>query len=182
MAKISPAKTSTPDSGHINKAAAHRYELSAVRENRVSQVAEYRLKGLSGNKIAEKLAEGGLLNPETGKPFCSWTINADLALLRALWRRRARQSTDNHMARQLATLELVLVKAWEILDEVERLRLVLKTIEQMGKLTGTLRERVDLTHTVTLAVKPAPVANSEAWLEQVGKVQEIGFEDGADGK
>ena len=66
-------------------------EIIAYRRQRV---AEMRLLRIPQRQIVKALADEGLVNPLTGKPFSLGTVNTDIEALQARWQREYLADTD----------------------------------------------------------------------------------------
>lgn len=81
--------------------------------SRRAAVEQLRLRQLAITEIPAALEKLGLVNPETKLPWSPATIQKDLVVLRAQWKRSARIDTEEHTARELAEISEVKRLAWQ---------------------------------------------------------------------
>ena len=85
-------------------------------------------------EIVAALAEIGIVNPKSGKPYTHVTIKVDLDALNEQWRANAAMDTAEHKSTQLAEIAAIKREAWRTQDPA----LALRALETEMKLTGTL--------------------------------------------
>jgi len=103
-----------------------------VIDYRRQRVARLRLAGLSSREVVAGLAQSGVFNPGTGKPYDHATICRDFNALDAEWRAEAKRDTAEHKARMLAELREVARRAAMEKD----LKAWLQALKQEAALVG----------------------------------------------
>ena len=106
----------------------------AIIDDRRRKVAALRLRKLSLREIEKKLAEEGVVNPNTGKPWGLGTIARDMEALEHQWRREAAADVAQLKALELAEINEVKRSCWGL----GRPDLVLDAIALEAKIGGTL--------------------------------------------
>jgi hypothetical protein len=88
-----------------------------VRELRRYKVAYWLARGYSRREIqlalAAPVAEGGVRNPATGKPYCLYVVQKDCEYLEQQWFDAAKREVADHRARQLAELREIRKSIWD---------------------------------------------------------------------
>lgn len=105
----------------------------AIIENRRQMVARLRLRGITQREIQQALEVQGSINPETKEAWSLGTINADISVLEAEWRKRASDEIDNLKARQLAEIAEIKRQGWTNKD----LAIVLRALSMEVDIIGT---------------------------------------------
>lgn len=102
--------------------------------DRRRRVAVLRLRGLSLREITKALpmGDGGVINPETQKPYNMSTIYQDLKAIEQEWRQMSVADLQEHKARHLAELAEVRRTAWQ----QGKLFYILKSLEQEAQILG----------------------------------------------
>ena len=81
------------------------------------KVAFWRLRGLTQREVCAELEKdsenGGLRNPQTGRPFVLSTINADCQFLEAQWHEEMMRELTEHREREVAELREARRAAWQ---------------------------------------------------------------------
>lgn len=90
-----------------------------IADARRERVAALRLRGFSVREIISALAQEGVTNPETKKPFGIGTIARDLEYLKKEWQKNAARDIAEHRAEQLAELSELRKRNWELVDLAE---------------------------------------------------------------
>ena len=137
-------------------------DIMALRRE---HVAQYRLRQMSMREIVAALAEIGIVNPKSGKPYTHVTIKSDLDVLNAQWRDNAAMDTAEHKANQLAEIAAIKREAWRTKDPA----LALRALETEMKLTGTLAA-IKVDHRLT--------ANEDAILKLIEHMEAAGQKPG----
>lgn len=107
-------------------------------DRRRQRVAELVVRHRTQREICDTLAAEGFANPETGEPYSLGTVNADIKLLRAQWRRDSARDIQTHRSELLAELAAVKRAAWGDGD----LQAVLRALKQQADILG-LSQTVD---------------------------------------
>lgn len=105
-----------------------------IIERRRDAVAQYMARGLSYGEIADKIADDGILNPETNAAYSVDTIELDAKYLHEQWVENSKRSIEELRAQQLAELAQVKRAGWQD----RNLKAVMAAITQESKLTDTL--------------------------------------------
>jgi hypothetical protein len=105
-----------------------------IIERRRDAVAHYMTRGLTCGEIADKLADDGILNPETNAAYSVDTIELDSRALHEQWLENSKRSIEELRAQQLAELSQVKRAGWQD----RNLKAVMSAITQESKLTDTL--------------------------------------------
>ena len=126
---------------------------SDLIEKRRELVAEMRLKGFSLRRITESLAAGyvdkstgvvlgRIVNPDTNEPFALKTIQDDLDVMKAQWRKNSEVSIEEQIAREEAKIDELERIAWA----KGKYELIPRCWERRAKLKGLDKpEKRDIT-------------------------------------
>lgn len=142
--------------------------------SRLSRVATYRLKGWPAFRIAEAL----------GYPIGS--AKRDIARVKALWRKEAKDALKNEMDAALAQYRLALTKAWELVEskpeKADRyLTLVIQAQERIDKITGAnAPQEIKFTGETTVTVKDIEAVRKRRWAqvrEALGVIGQVAVEE-----
>lgn len=118
----------------------HSTAKADVTQMRRERITALLARGLTQREITmalgKPLSEGGLLNPDTGKPYDLATVNRDIKAIRREWQARTAKSIDKHQARQLMELQELKRFAWANKDA----DLALRALEKEMRLLGTAKQ------------------------------------------
>jgi hypothetical protein len=94
----------------LNNTAASR---EAMIDDRRARVASYKVQGLSIRKIVAALAKDKCVNPDSGRPWNTATIQSDLVHLTEVWKASALRDITQVKADELAKLDELEREAWQ---------------------------------------------------------------------
>lgn len=100
---------------------------------RREKVAQCMAAAMTVRETTELLANNGLVNPKTGKPWSRETIHRDMQHLREEWKENAAAAIEEHRAEVLHTLRYIRRKA---LTGKTDLQTALKAVKQESDLLG----------------------------------------------
>lgn len=84
----------------------------AMLDARRAKVASYKIRGFSIRETVDALAKDRLVNPDTGKPWSTHAVYADLEALTAEWKASALRDITEAKAAELAKLDELERAAW----------------------------------------------------------------------
>ncbi len=103
-----------------------------IRDHRREAVARLRLKGNTQREICIKLAEEGIVNPETDEPWTVGTICTDLKALEKIWKQNAINHIAEKKGQMFAEYEEIKRVAWKEKD----FNAILRACKQQCELLG----------------------------------------------
>lgn len=123
-----PAALSVPNSNTPNRGE------NPVIAARRSRIAEFLTRGRTMREIVTQLEKDGLINPDTQKPWCLYTIKMDVDAIKCEWKAVLLRSAEDLRADIVAELDEIRRACWE--GEEKDFRAILKALEQKSRILG----------------------------------------------
>ena len=102
------------------------------RRRRLISSMLLRRPNITRREVMKNLADVPLLNPATNEPFALGTIQNDIDALKAGWRERSDENTDEWIAELLAMIDQLQGDAWQEREYA----VVLRCVQERAKLKG----------------------------------------------
>jgi len=126
------------------------FKRGQMTERRRKLVADLLVRGVVDQREIQRMlslpaGQGGIANPDTGKPYSLGTINGDVQWVKAQWLEEAQHSSVEYLARELAEVDAVAEQAWRQWQaSMQRERIIVKTTQEEGstETVVTTRERL----------------------------------------